>query len=80
MILSVLMIFHLHISVEFIRENTFTIFETLCLCLKCEVGFEIGKMIPVQSGDYREFDNSNFYSLWTTEGITHEFPAPITPL
>lgn len=63
--------------VEFNRKNldTFTIFKGLCECL-CR---EKGEIIHICNGHTREFVNSNFSTFSTTEGISHEFSAPITP-
>ena len=57
----------------------FVVFEALCNWVQHEKSEIIGKIIIIRSDHEREFENSSFSSLCDSEGISHEFSAPITP-
>lgn len=64
--------------VEFLREksDTFDIFKELCQRLQREKGMGI---IKIRSDHGKEFENAKFAEYCASEGIFHEFSAPITP-
>ena len=64
--------------VNFIREksDTFEVFKELSLRLQREKDCVIKR---IRSDHGREFENSRFTEFCTSEGITHEFSAAITP-
>lgn len=64
--------------VNFIREksDTFEVFKELSLRLQREKDCVIKR---IRSDHGREFENSKFTEFCTSEGITHEFSAAITP-
>lgn len=45
----------------------------------CEKGKEIGKIIRIRIDYRREFEKSSFSKYNSSERISHEFSAPITP-
>jgi hypothetical protein len=64
--------------INFIREksDTFEVFKELCLKMQREKGFGI---VKIRSDHGKEFENSKFSEFCSSEGISHEFSAPITP-
>ena len=67
--------------VDFVREksDTFGVFTKLCLQVQREKGGTIGKIVRLRSDHGKEFENSMFADFCNSEGIAHEFSAPITP-
>src|ERR1044072_7369095 len=64
--------------IKFIREksDTFDVFRDLCLKVHREKDCGI---IRIRSDHGKEFENGRFIEFCSTEGISHEFSAPITP-
>ncbi|KAA0036855.1 gag-pol polyprotein [Cucumis melo var. makuwa] len=64
--------------VRFLKEkfDTVKLCISLCLNLQREKG---QKIIRIRSDHGKEFDNEDLNNLCQTEGIHHEFAAPITP-
>lgn len=64
--------------VKFIREkyDMFEVFKELCQLLQREKWIEI---IKIRSDHNTEFKDSKFSEFYASEGISHEFYAPITP-
>src|ERR1044072_6281707 len=64
--------------INFIRENsdTFDVFKDLCLRIQREKECD---SMRIRSDHGKEFENGRFIELCSSEGISHEFSAPITP-
>ncbi|XP_057444286.1 uncharacterized protein LOC130736472 [Lotus japonicus] len=64
--------------VEFLKEksDTFEVFKELCLQVQREKGSGI---VKIRSDHGKEFENGQFSEFCSSEGIKHEFSAPITP-
>ncbi|CAJ2652046.1 unnamed protein product [Trifolium pratense] len=64
--------------IEFLKDKSesFDAFKELCLQLQREKNSAI---VRIRSDHGKEFENASFLEFCITEGIKHEFSAPITP-
>ena len=64
--------------IDFLNEksDTFEVLKDPCLKIQREKGSEI---IRIRSDHVKEFENGRFIEFCSSEGISHEFSAPIAP-
>ncbi|XP_062093458.1 uncharacterized protein LOC133799460 [Humulus lupulus] len=67
--------------VDFLRgkSDTFEAFKTLCLKLRVEKDYNIGKIVRYRRDHGKEVENTAFDEFYKSCGISHEFSAPKTP-
>ena len=65
----------------FIMEKsvTFDSFRNLCIKLKNEKNYKIGRIVRIKSDHGKEFENSIFSNFCNEFGISHEFFSPRIP-